>query len=344
MFARDTWFQVIMLTCCFQPQCSHHLCQKGKPATLPTWYSGGPPITHLPLPIVDVERPWGNPSCPKCDGVCAAHYRVEMIEITDQSALHSSACPPSSILKDEFSTLKKYPPSDDFIQQIARKVLLTPDDTRIWLDHLHTILLNRKRGALKAAATRKAKKSARTSGMQSAPLVQAQNDAPESFEDSSTATTLQPCVGDVNENMKSKLMRLNCGFVVTSVISGTVVNVKVYSLHPTQKVIFVPIVGSSDLVFIHVHLWPVYSGMIIIIKYCFTSYIFVLVCTPSDFICHETFDKKLKMHQGIIVCVCVSSMWDCVKSPHIPWGWHLVCMGICLLALPCGWRIWMLIK
>ena len=45
--------------------------------------------------------------------------------------------------------------------QEAKMVLLTPDGTKIWLDHLHTVLLNRRRGAAKAAATRRAKKSVR---------------------------------------------------------------------------------------------------------------------------------------------------------------------------------------
>ena len=40
-------------------------------------------------------------------------------------------------------------------------MLLSPTDTRIWLDHLYTVQLNRKRGAAKASLTRRthAKKS-----------------------------------------------------------------------------------------------------------------------------------------------------------------------------------------
>ena len=58
------------------------------------------------------------------------------------------------MLKKEFSKLKEYPPSQEYIADIAKKVLLTPEVTRLWWDHLHTVLLNRKRGAKKAAATR----------------------------------------------------------------------------------------------------------------------------------------------------------------------------------------------
>ena len=71
------------------------------------------------------------------------------------------ACPPSSVLKKEFSELKEYPPTKYYyLERTAAKVLLTPDVTQMWLDHLHTVLLNQ-RGVRKAAATRQAKKLAR---------------------------------------------------------------------------------------------------------------------------------------------------------------------------------------
>lgn len=60
--------------------------------------------------------------------------------------------PPSIVLKSEFLKLDEYPPSQDFISNLAKKVLLTPEVTRLWLDHLHTVLLNRKRGAADARA------------------------------------------------------------------------------------------------------------------------------------------------------------------------------------------------
>ena len=44
---------------------------------------------------------------------------------------------------------------------MAKKVRLTPEDARQWLDHLHTVLLNRRRRAKKAAATRAKAASAR---------------------------------------------------------------------------------------------------------------------------------------------------------------------------------------
>lgn len=68
--------------------------------------------------------------------------------------------PLTSQLRSDFSKLSAYPPSETFVKEEAEKVLLTPDDTKIWMDHLNTVLLNnRKRGAAKAAAARHAKKS-----------------------------------------------------------------------------------------------------------------------------------------------------------------------------------------
>ena len=71
--------------------------------------------------------------------------------------------PPSTVLKREFSKLKEYSPSEEYVENVSRKVLLTPTVTQMWMDHLHTVLQNRKRGARKAAATRQARKQAGTS-------------------------------------------------------------------------------------------------------------------------------------------------------------------------------------
>lgn len=50
---------------------------------------------------------------------------------------------------------------------MSRHVLLTPECTHQWWDHLHTVLLNRKRGAEKAAETRaKTKKPTTTTAEQ----------------------------------------------------------------------------------------------------------------------------------------------------------------------------------
>ena len=48
------------------------------------------------------------------------------------------------------------------MQEAAKKVVLSTEDAQIWLDHLQTVLENRKRGAAKAAATRRARYSIHT--------------------------------------------------------------------------------------------------------------------------------------------------------------------------------------
>ena len=49
---------VFMLTC-YKPECCHVKC-KTEPTSPCKWYSEGPTVTMLPLPIVDKERPWGE--------------------------------------------------------------------------------------------------------------------------------------------------------------------------------------------------------------------------------------------------------------------------------------------
>ena len=113
----------------------------------------------LPFPIVDKERPWGGTTCDQCKGTCAGHYKTVLTDVFDKQAMNSTAPLPSTILKQEFRKAKK-PVSETFLQNAARKALLSIEDTKIWLDHLQTVLNNRKRGARKAAATRQARKIA----------------------------------------------------------------------------------------------------------------------------------------------------------------------------------------
>ena len=71
-----------LLVCCFEQDCSHPLCKQGAQNN-PCWYSGGPPVTHLPLPCVNLERPWGNESCQTCESSCGGHYKTEMMNVKD---------------------------------------------------------------------------------------------------------------------------------------------------------------------------------------------------------------------------------------------------------------------
>ena len=62
------------------------------------------------------------------------------------------------MIKEAFNDLKGKEPSDTDIQQLSKATLLPPGEVEIWLTHLQTIQLNRKRGAEKASATRRQKK------------------------------------------------------------------------------------------------------------------------------------------------------------------------------------------
>lgn len=132
---------------------------------MPTWYKDGPPISHLSLPVVDIDRPWGNTLCNSCKGFCSGHYLVKMIDTTDKLALKLYILPSS-----QFCCLRESPQSWQHTfpqtEELTQKALLTPNDTRVWLNHLHTVLLSRKRGAAKAAATRRAKRSALGSSLE----------------------------------------------------------------------------------------------------------------------------------------------------------------------------------
>ena len=101
--------------------------------------------------IPDPQRCWGNNSCLERKEQCTGHY------LKPKEALASSLTPlrpPYAILKEEFDTVKSYP--DELLyQQLAEKILLKIDEVKIWFNHLHTIKQNRRKGAAKAAETRR---------------------------------------------------------------------------------------------------------------------------------------------------------------------------------------------
>ena len=119
---------IFMLLCCYRPDCCHPVCKHGPPTSPPKWYTGGPPITHLPLPVLDEQRLWGS-ECQSCHGTCSGHYKVVVTDITNQDAVRLAAPLPSNILKDEFSRAS-HPISDDFIQVAAEKALLNQEDNK----------------------------------------------------------------------------------------------------------------------------------------------------------------------------------------------------------------------
>ena len=56
-----------------------------------------------------------------------------------------------------FNSLKGVAPSQQQLEVISRQVLLPCAEVKMWLDHLSTVQLNRKRGAAKAAETQNRK-------------------------------------------------------------------------------------------------------------------------------------------------------------------------------------------
>ena len=77
---------------------------------------------------------------------------------TLNSALLPMSKPPSAILKAHFDALNTYPPCDLEFSSLSKKVMLPIDEVKIWFDHLHTIRENRRKGASKAALTRRKNK------------------------------------------------------------------------------------------------------------------------------------------------------------------------------------------
>ena len=150
---------IFFLICCYKKDCPHPRCQQGRPQNPVTWYPGGPAVTTLPLPVPDVARPWGSTTCTTCKSACSGHYKLQMVDVTNKEDLASIPKPPSTQLKELFSKSTKSTPS---IESVAKHVLLPTNECEIWLQHLQTVVENRRRGARKAAETRKKKKESLT--------------------------------------------------------------------------------------------------------------------------------------------------------------------------------------
>ena len=110
--------------CCYQNDCQHSLCQDGKPVTPRTWYPGGLPLTHLPLPVKNPSRLWGSQSRLNCRYYCTGHYTSVMTNIMDPSAVKHTAKPPPKILKDLFCQLLGKETTYEFIENTAKAAML----------------------------------------------------------------------------------------------------------------------------------------------------------------------------------------------------------------------------
>ena len=148
------------LVCCYKPTCPHPFCQAGTHKDLPKWFPGGPDVSYLPLPIPDPARPWGSPNCPDCSKTCYGHFLKPEVAIL--SPLPEMKKPPSTVIKEAFQKIEGSP-SEEQVQKTAKAVLLSPEEVMWWFNHLQTVRENRKRGARKAAETRRKKKMAKQS-------------------------------------------------------------------------------------------------------------------------------------------------------------------------------------
>ena len=141
------------LMCCLSEGCPHPICQSGQPSTEISWFPGGSSVKWIPSPIPDLNQPWGSQTCMSCTRFCSGYYLSP--EDTLKSSDPCMAQPPSHELKEFGSSQPE--PTENIIEDIARKTFLPVSEVKIWLDHLKTIERNRKREAAKAAETHKHK-------------------------------------------------------------------------------------------------------------------------------------------------------------------------------------------
>ena len=147
---------IYFLRCCLDSTCIHPLCSRlaGSDLSKYEWFPGGPSVTAIPIPIGDPTRPW-NGTCSDCKHFCAGHYLKpqEALQRGDATTFNP---PPSAVIME---ASKSGNLSDSDVERLARRVLLPVEDVKIWLQHLKTVSENRRKGAQKAAETRRLKKA-----------------------------------------------------------------------------------------------------------------------------------------------------------------------------------------
>ena len=89
-------------------------------------------------------------------GQCHGHFLKP--EQAIGSTLSAMRHPPSTLLKEFHQNLKGASPTQTQLLEMSKKCLLPINEVEMWLEHLTTIAANRKRGAAKAAETRRRNK------------------------------------------------------------------------------------------------------------------------------------------------------------------------------------------
>ena len=141
---------IYFLLCCYQDGCEHPRCKAevGKDPSSISWYLGGPSIKSIPLPVPDPDRPWNNTVCSDCNGFCAGHYLEPKKALVAGNAAPCS--PPSIVIEKAFKS------GHCVEDELAKEVLLPSNEVNMWIEHLKAVAENRKKGAAKAAKTRRA--------------------------------------------------------------------------------------------------------------------------------------------------------------------------------------------
>ena len=76
-------------------------------------------------------------------GFCAGHYKILTVDVTAKVEKKKILQSPSIVLK---SLLPKILSRTLSIKDAAKSVLLPEEDCKIWIEHIKTVVENRKRG------------------------------------------------------------------------------------------------------------------------------------------------------------------------------------------------------
>ena len=128
---------IFMLPPCYKQDCVHPLCRKGHPEKEPTWFKDGPPLSFIPLPIPDPEKPFAG-NCEKCKESCGGHYlapelQYEWLKKNGKASVE----PPSKVLKTFVKDHEIFSESD--VKFLAKKCLLTVSDVQMWLQNAYNM-------------------------------------------------------------------------------------------------------------------------------------------------------------------------------------------------------------
>lgn len=147
---------IFLLRCCYKNKCIHPRCAKDWPSEVRKWFADGPPLSFIPVPTPDPNRPFGHDSCKECKGKCSGHYMKpdKLWEHVVNGGEVAQARPPSDVILAAYQQHKCIPPRN-VMEETAKKVLLPLEEVEMWFQHLQQTSENRARGAKKAAETRK---------------------------------------------------------------------------------------------------------------------------------------------------------------------------------------------